>query len=241
MLVGGANTIRAAAVAHWTFEEGSGTMAGDSVGGHSGTLTGNANWAPGRTGTYALNLDGSGDYVNVPSSSDLNITGDVTIAGWVYFRKGGNGSSSSAQGIVTKTVGSGAYNSPYDFRTGEGTLPALTIVRADASGHEYAYGSQSLSLNTWYHVAVVVNNNSASFYVNGNLSGKSLDNLNSPATGNSNPLLIGARANGLYLDGMIDDVWLFNNALSASEIQQLVPEPATLLLLLLGVPVLRKK
>jgi hypothetical protein len=80
-------------------------------------------------------------------------------------------------------------------------------------------------------------------YVNGNLQG--VTSYSGTYESNTESLLIGHQQPGAdrYYDGLLDDMRIYNNALTASEIQQLynVPEPATLLLLGLGATTLLRK
>ena len=134
----------------------------------------------------------------------------------------GTVSDSSGQVIMAKTVSNGTHNSPFDFRTSTGLDTHLAFVKSDSSGHEYLYSSKTLSLNCWYHVAVTVNNNDCNFYVDGVVTGKWGSGFTKPASGNSKPAYIGRRDNGLYFDGTIDEVQIYNRALSAEEIQSLM-------------------
>jgi hypothetical protein len=97
------------------------------------------------------------------------------------------------------------------------------MVRANNQRHECAYGKAHITLGRWHHVAVVVKNTVTDFYVDGNLTDKSwgVPPLKGPATGNGQPVLIGARDDGLFFDGMIDDVRIYNRALTVEEIKAL--------------------
>jgi hypothetical protein len=213
-------------VAWWKFDEGTGSVAADSAGTHNGTISG-ATWAAGHTGG-ALQFDGTNDYVTIPTAPELNITGNITIAAWVDFYEGGLGYDRSEKAIVTKCVGNGAYNNPYDFRTSISIEPPLAMVRANSSMHDIHYSDKYISLNTWHHVAVRVENMVPEFYVDGVKTGKwsGGPELTSPPTGNNYPVLIGARNDGLFFKGLIDDVRIYNRALSTEEIHQLYEENA---------------
>jgi len=199
-------------VSHWKFDENEGATAYDSEGDNNGNIQ-NATWTTGKVGS-ALDFDGTDDSVRVLNDSSLNITGDITIAAWVYFEEGG------LQVIVAKTVTNGARNSPYDFRTDGSDEPRLILVRADGSGHEYVTSTKSISLNLWHHVVVTVSNNNVDFYVDGDITGK-VGELTRTPTANSNPMYIGRRDSGLYFNGKIDNVMIFKRALSSQEIQHL--------------------
>ncbi len=149
----------------------------------------------------------------------------------------------SEQAIVTKCVSNGARNNPFDFRTDKAYEPQLTLVRADAFAHDYVYSTKHISIMEWHHVVAIVENNIPDFYVDGVITGKTVAAFTRTPTGNTNPLLIGRRDDGLYFNGKIDDVRIYNRALTGQEIWQLytIPEPATLFLLGLGVSVFRRK
>ncbi|MCK5612961.1 right-handed parallel beta-helix repeat-containing protein [Candidatus Pacearchaeota archaeon] len=205
-------------VGWWKFDKGDGSTVYDSSGNNNdGTISG-AQWSTdGVNG--ALSFDGFNDYVSIPNSPELNITGDITISARIYFTRGGSGEGSE-QAMVTKTVSNGAYNNPFDFRTGVGAEPPLRLVRADASGHECVYSTKLIPIKSWHHGLVRVENTVGDFYVDSVITGKT-GGLTKNPTGNSNPLLIGKRADGLYFSGSLDDVRIYNRALSEDEIRAL--------------------
>nr|NIP25721.1 LamG domain-containing protein [Phycisphaerae bacterium]NIP53544.1 LamG domain-containing protein [Phycisphaerae bacterium]NIS54453.1 LamG domain-containing protein [Phycisphaerae bacterium]NIU12093.1 LamG domain-containing protein [Phycisphaerae bacterium]NIU57766.1 hypothetical protein [Phycisphaerae bacterium] len=106
-----------------------------------------AAWTTGKI-NGALSFDGSNDYVFVPHDTTLNITGDITISVWLYLNE-----SPQTEAIVTKCVGSGNRNNPYDFML---TYSQLTLVRADASGSEHVYSDVKFPLGDWHHGLVRV-------------------------------------------------------------------------------------
>ncbi|HUS71525.1 MAG TPA: LamG domain-containing protein [Sedimentisphaerales bacterium] len=202
-------------VSYWKFDESDGTTAYDWFGLNDGTIHG-AEWTTGPV-DGALSFDRNHrTYVSVPDDASLNITGDITISAWVYCTRGG-----SYQAIVTKCAGAGPRNNPFDFRTHETAEPQLAFVRADASGHERVYSRTRISLGEWHHVLVRVENKVPDFYIDGVDAGKYADTtFTRTPTGNTKPLLIGKRDDGLYFNGIIDEVAIYNRALSAEEIQE---------------------
>src|SRR5439155_5574949 len=76
----------------WYRAEGN---ANDFANGNSGTLQNGATFAAGQVG-QAFNLDATDDFVQVPSSANLNITGDITVEGWI------NPTASGLREIVSK-------------------------------------------------------------------------------------------------------------------------------------------
>jgi hypothetical protein len=206
-------------IAWWKFDEGSGTIAHDSAGSNDGNVIG-ATWTSGQI-EGGLSFDRINDYVRVENTSSLNVTGDITLSAWVFFQNGGTGAEGSQMVIVAKTVGGGGYNNPFDFRTNLTVVPQLMLIRADASGHEIVDSTQPISIRQWHHVLVRVENKVPDFYVDGVVTGKTPTSFTKTPTGNNYPLLIGKRDDGHYFDGVIDDVRIYNRALSADEIWQL--------------------
>jgi len=93
-----ASGVQADLVAHYTFEEGSGTTAGDSSGygtAANGTFVGSGiSWVEGKTGDYAVDLSGS-SWIDCGNAAKFNITGQISISAWikagtVMFPQGGD-------------------------------------------------------------------------------------------------------------------------------------------------------
>jgi hypothetical protein len=210
-------------IAHWTFDEGTGTTVADSASGYNGTVVG-ATWAAGKIGG-ALYFNGTSNYVQVPHNSNLNITGNITIAAWVNFAQGGNGTVGSAQCMVTKCVNNGSTYNPFDFRTTGRTLPSLTMVRASSYGFQGQDSTKTMSINEWHFVAVSVSNRTSTFYVDGVATSKTGNLFPIPA-GNTRPLYIGCREDGYFFKGLLDDVRIYNSALDSNEIAELYNEAA---------------
>jgi hypothetical protein len=197
-------------VGFWQF---SGDANDSSYSGNDGTLNGDAD------ASYdILALDGTGDYVEVSDDSTLDITGDITISAWIRIEK-----DNAYQGIVTKSFSSGSRDTPYDFRTNNYWSPLLTLVRASASGYDVLNSTLRLPIDEWHHIAVRVDNTDFDFFVDGLVTGKT-GTITVTPTANSRPLYIGRRDDGLYLDGKIDDVMIYDAALSSWEIRQLYDE-----------------
>ena len=132
-------TLTEGLVGYWSFDDWANPGCDDSGNGHDGTVHG-ATWMAGKFGG-ALSFDGADNYVSVPDEPALDILEDITISAWVDLTRGG-----SYQAIVTKCVGSGARNNPFDFRTTWHAKPDLAFIRADAIAHERVYGTAALAM-----------------------------------------------------------------------------------------------
>ena len=72
-------------IAHWKLDDGTGSKAVDSIGGHDGTLGNEPNWVAGTVGD-ALEFDGSDDYVDLTSDAELDdiFINGATVLAWIY-------------------------------------------------------------------------------------------------------------------------------------------------------------
>ena len=226
-LLGEAADISAGLVGHWKPDETSGISAGDSSRrGNTGTLnnfalsTMTSNWGEGRRGG-GLNFDGSDDYVGL-TSNPIDTSASFTVSAWVYytsssrmiyFSKGDHGASVFV-GLEINEYEGGVNT--WGLRTGGGSY----------GGYVYAGG---ITPNGWFHLTFVSNGvrSASRMYVNG-VSVSTTDGAFAGADLISNPttlVRIGARdvsgAVSLPWNGSLDDVRIYNRALTAIEVHDL--------------------
>lgn len=205
----------------WLFNEGHGNKVNDlSMNRNTGTLTSMAfppttasGWNPGRNGV-GLNFDGVNDYVDAGNNASLNITGNMTISAWIKIPS----APATYPGIVTKRESDGTVGYVLALNANNAILFLLKI-----EGVSKIATSQTFSLNTWHHVVGVYNNITMVTYVDGTAGNPS--NVNGSISISSNALKIGVSHLGAYFNGTIDEVRIYNRALSASEVQQLYIDP----------------
>ena len=207
-------------VSHWKFDEGQGTTAYDSAGTNHGTISG-AQWTAGKTDS-ALDFDGVNDYVNCGDGASLDGMAAITLSAWIY-PKGWGGIDRGR--ILSKRVDP---HNAYELGV-NGDLGELGKNRIAASFYGYNdvigvfSSNNSISLNQWFHIAATSNGSQQKIYINGIEDGSSNVNIGNIRDAAAN-LWIGqitsAYINGAF-DGTIDEVIVFNKALSAEEIQQL--------------------
>ncbi|MEM3455459.1 MAG: LamG domain-containing protein, partial [Candidatus Micrarchaeia archaeon] len=200
-------------ISYWKFDEGSGTIAYDYLGYNNGTLLYGANWSQGVVNS-AVNLDGVDDYVSVPTSSSLQspaITNAITIAAWVYLR-----SIPSAETYIV----SHNYRF-YEFRIGSWGQTQLSAYLGNGTNFANYDSGYYVPLNQWHHYVVTANGTNVKFYVDGVLVKTLAQTL--PLGVYNTPMYIGRRSPAEWdpLNGIIDEVAIFNRSLSDLEIQQL--------------------
>jgi RHS repeat-associated protein len=200
-------------VAAYGFEEPSGSSVTDSSGtGNSGTISGATRTASGKNGS-ALDFDGVDDLVTVPDANSLDLTTGMTLEAWV---RPAQFDSSTWRTILFKEAPGWFVWELYAHTGGQSTFPSLF---AYPSGIEYtATGTTTLPLNTWSHVSGTFDGGNLRLYVGGTLVATiaapgSFANTTGPVTMGGNSVW------PEWLNGRLDDVRIYNRALSQTEIQ----------------------
>ena len=196
-------------VAAYSFDEGTGTSVTDVSGnGNNGTIA-NATWTTAGQYGNALVFNGTSALVTINDSASLHLTNGMTLEAWVNP----SAVSSAWRDVVYK----GADNYYMEgTSTSSGGLPcgAGTFGTADVA----AFGTALLALNTWTHLAATYDGATLVFYVNG-VQVSSLAQTGNIVT-SGNPLQIGGDSiYGQYFQGSIDEVRVYNVALTAAQIQ----------------------
>jgi len=202
-------------VGYWHFDEGASSTAYDASGnGNNGQLKNSPTWAAGSScvAGSCLNFNGSNQYVNVGNLSTFPAEG--TISFWVNATQ----MASYRNPLTTNYNGGNAA-----IRFEENSSGNFVVVVGNDSGtyHAYTYISSGMSINTWYHIAYTWNTNTNINigYLNG---AQVFSQTNSLWPTHIPDFAIGT---GFTTDparqwnGLIDEVRIYNRALSAQEIQ----------------------
>jgi hypothetical protein len=208
----GAGSAATGPLAHWKFDETSGTTAVDSVGGHDGTLNNGPVWSTGQI-NGALNLDGNNDAIRVTHADTLSLTDTMTFIAWVNASSFG----STYQTIIAKDAGGGASN--YWFGTWQQELDFGFF--AGGFYREVFTSGLNLQPGTWYQLAASFDNTTDQvvLYVDG-VQVHSATLAFSPSAVTAD-LAIGRSPDGEYWRGLLDDVRIYDSVLPASEIADL--------------------
>ena len=217
-------------VGFWPLTDGSGTSAVDvSTGGNNGTQSGGVSWASSEIGTVA-SFDGSDDRFEVDDAGAFDFgTGNFSVSAWVYF----DTINSSYTNIVSRgdtSLGTACWFGIYKNSSTHKFIFDVDDNISKAS----ATSSVSATSGAWFHVVGVRNSGGTNaIYINGVSTGTVSDNGNSISqTGVLNQeFRIGCqRVGGTYQefhDGNIQNVRIFNAALTAAQVEQLYTRPWT--------------
>ena len=198
-------------VAAYGFEEGVGTTLFDLSGNsNTGVLKNGPTWVT--TGRYgkALKFDGVDDYVSITDDNSLDLTSGMTLEAWVYPITSMSGWETillkqQRSGLIYSLYANGDENVPYSYITSNGTEHGVG-------------GGNTLPLNTWTHLAATYDGLAIKLFINGVLV-NSLIYTGAIQTSNQ-ALSIGG--NTVWADesfsGLIDEIRIYNRALTTSEI-----------------------
>ena len=160
-------------------------------------------------GSFALNFDSTNDFVEIPNSATLNPP-EITVEMWIKF----NSFSTDAYPIAKDAwLISGYYIKYYQ----EGDFLYAEAFDGDGLRHDVGFwGIETGQENKWFHIAFTAGNGFIKSYINGVLEqSKSIGNI----VANSHELLFGGWGDeDSTLNGAIDEVRIYNRALSAEEI-----------------------
>ena len=159
----------------------------------------------------ALYFDGSDDYINAGNGSSLDLTGNITVEAWVkpgkldtayLVKKASRDSTDGYELALSKATGK-AY-----FRVNQKT--------SDDTYKLFSTSSYPVDGNTWVHLAGVYNGSHVQIYFNGKLE----NSMTGPAniSSNTDNLEIGGPDDSRNFKGTIDEVIIWNRALSPEEI-----------------------
>lgn len=240
----------AALVAHWNFDEGTGTTAANAVNAaFNGTVAGGAAWVAGPAGFgNALAFDGADDQVN---TTWTGLTGTVvrSVTAWIKYPNQPGGSPNEFDAILS--YGNNTTSQRWTMRVSDTAAVTAYRLRLEVAGGG-VYGSTNLNDDLWHHVAIVQTGGtlgSVMLYVDGvaetlSYNGGGAALAINTTVGVTTPVILGASGHGTNYNflGTIDDVRVYDAPLSQADIQGvMVPEPGAGLLALGGALLLRRR
>lgn len=206
-------------VGYWSFDDGTinGKNVKDVLGGNDGELDGNPKQVKGKVGK-ALEFDGQ-NFVHIEGSNTLDFNGAeaMTVAAWINAD-----SDSPVVGVVAGCCGTivaqrdaNGWALRFDERNGGAELEFITMPGWQGDG---GFGIPVFAKGQWHHLVAVVDKNKKYLYADGKLAKE--DNYNGPMQAASTEHEIGKASDGGFV-GLIDEVVIYNKALSENEVDKL--------------------
>ena len=201
----------------WHFDENAGDSVYDETGNHNdGELVGDPEWTPdGRFG-YAVDFDGSGDYVTISDDPSLDIdsaTGALTMEAWIYPHAVG---TAVYQGIIAKR---GIGQSQQNYSMWINPTDSNLVFCGGTYPSGWRISTVSVASNEWSYIAITLDAQEGKlrFYRNGVIGDSIADSWFGET--NDDELTIGVAGNvSQIFDGLVDEVRITNRVLSPAEI-----------------------
>jgi hypothetical protein len=208
-------------VGWWKLDDGAGSLAADASGnGNNGTITG-ASWVAGHIGG-ALSFNGSSNVVSMGKPAALNLTHVGTIACWVKY----DNTTAAGSSKWPMILGNGDWDADvngylFALNSEAGNEGQVIFEILNGSGGVFVVSTAKYGNSAWHHLCGTWNGSALTLYVDGVSVGTTPQTAD--AVSGANPFVIGrnaAAADGFFA-GSVDDVRVYNRALSATEVAAL--------------------
>lgn len=204
-------------VGQWSFNgpDLSGTTAYDRSGqGNNGTLTNGPIPTQGKVG-QALSFDGTDDYISLGNPAALQLTGDMTLSAWINPVL----LDSNHNHNVIVSGRSIEQDQAYDLTVNSTSVGS--VFRTDTGWQtQLVQAGTSIPTGSWTHVSIVRSGTNIAYYVNG-VSIGSIAFTGTPIIGSGYLIGKGFYGGSHYFNGKVDEVRIYNRALSAGEVTAL--------------------
>ena len=207
-----ADVLADALVAVWLFDENGGNTATDASGNaHDGKIIG-AKRVQGKIGR-GIEFDGNGNIVEIPHHADFDLT-EYTISAWIKTAPTGKW-----QTVIGKEPVAGNPRNYGIFVAGNTKLLGVNYTTAGA--WKTAFSKTVAADSKWHHVAATFDGKVLRAYFDGVMEGETKTEI--PPDHNTEPVRIGRWGNprGDFWSGVLDEVAMFNQALTEDEIQDI--------------------
>jgi len=202
-------------VAAFLFDEGSGEAVKDATGnGHDGKLI-KAKWAEGKY-NKALEFDGSSAYVEAPYADELALE-KYTVGAWINCP-----GAHTWQTVIARDYLNNVENRNYGIFVVDGNTNIHFSFKNAAGQHFGPNGTKIAADGKWHHVAMSYDGKVLRGYVDGE---KDIEqSLQGPPTTTQHkaPVMIGGEPGRYYLKGRVDEPFISNKVMEASEIKNLM-------------------
>lgn len=214
-------------VGYWSFDDGSGTRVEDLSGnGNHGTLKSmeSSDWVSGKRGG-ALSFDGNSEYVSIGTTGINNIDSEITVSGWIYPK------NTDIMAVISNDRECCSTSKGFDVHYGYGATGNIRAGIWSGGQLESLHSNAgTVTPNTWTFFSITYDDTNFNIYVNGRLATTTPSSGNGIDTPANRDLVIGVLAwdkSSYNFNGSIDDLRVYNRALSDGEVESLYSSGAT--------------
>jgi hypothetical protein len=211
-------------VGYWGMDEGTGTTVNDHSGNrNNGTASGSPAWVDGKLGK-ALDFNGTNEVQSVDQDYFSPANNDLTISFWAKIPVGASADGDGNCGwtgryFIAKQNDPG--NAEWGFENDNNTKLCFDLWQSGGTDHGQVETNRTLNDGLWHYYAATVDYlNRLELYVDAVSSVATTTFVGNMDNG-AKEMQIGRRGDGNFFVGTIDEVRIYNRALSAGEITRL--------------------
>ena len=202
-------------VAWYPFNGNANDVSGNNLNGTNNGATLTSDRAGNTNSAYSFN--GTSNYIDVADNNLLDFTNQYSISGWIYTTA--TSGNSSSRTIVSKAKNSTQTGLSLNLDNLQSYK--ITADNTDGSGAHLIVSDTIPTLNKWYHTVLTYDGTNLQIYINGQLAKSTAATIS--LLNSTHSLTIGSQQISLndYFSGKIDDIGLWNRALTQQEITAL--------------------
>ena len=218
-------------IGYWSFDEGAGTTTTD-LSGHEniGTLVNGTGWSSGKFG-FGLVFNGVDQYVEIAHTDALNVTKELSVSAWIFNNATANSLLPDPEFHVITSKGwapdaGGSWTLAWDKKSND---LSFCVRKNSDKGYACVFSSYETLSKDWHHITAVFGGGKLSLYVDGLAVAKPVALRTDYILGNIENIRFGAvlETPNKFLqgwDGNIDEVQIYDRALTDAEIKNLFQE-----------------
>lgn len=206
---------------YWKFDENSGTSTTEDSSGNNkqGTLNGtmtSTDWVPGKYGS-ALTFDGIDDYVTVADDAIYSGFNTLSFSGWFKADTTASSKGNNMQ-IFQKSHSVSPWQSFQTYVDSSTNRLAGQVYDTAGTSNLYVESATTIAADTWYHYVFIYNNGSFDLYLNGRLEDTTTGSMTGNIFDSNSTLRIGSNTGSNDFSGVIDEIKIWNVALSPAQV-----------------------
>lgn len=189
----------------------------DEISGNVLNNNGSVTFPAGKIGNGADLERSSSQFLDIADNASLSLTGDLSFSMWIKLES--HPANGEYFGLINKWQTAGQRSYEVFYYQDSGVAKLAFDSSSDGTNNTGFTINNTLSTATWYHIVFTKSSTTGTIYVNGTSIGNGT--LASTIKDGTDNFRIGKLATADYFDGMIDEVFICNRALSSTEVTAL--------------------